>query len=80
MGVASEKQAEKPTKCVWKPKNRQKNPKLEAKTRKWRAIWVQRVKSKQKNPRGVFGSRKTGEKNQNRKLNQESGEQSVCSG
>ncbi len=40
MGVASEKQAEKPTKCVWKPKNRQKNPKPEARTRKWRAICV----------------------------------------
>ena len=32
-----------------------------------------------KNPRSVFGSRKTGEKTQNRKLNQESEEQSVCS-
>ena len=40
MGVASEKQAEKPTRWVWKPKNSQKNPKPEAKTRKRRAICV----------------------------------------
>ena len=32
VGVASEKQAEKPTWWVWKPKNRRKNPKPEAKT------------------------------------------------
>ena len=40
MGVASKKQAEKPTKCVWKPKNGRKNPKPEAKSGKWRAICV----------------------------------------
>ena len=40
MGVAGKKQAEKPTRWVWEPENRRKNPKLEAKTRKWRAIWV----------------------------------------
>ena len=74
MGVASEKQAKKPMKCVWKPKNRRKNPKPEAEPGKWRVICVQRVKSKRKNPRSGFGSRKAGEKTQNRKLNQESGE------
>ena len=40
MGVASEKQAKKPMKCVWKPKNSRKNPKPEAKSGKWRAICV----------------------------------------
>ncbi|MDY3728313.1 MAG: hypothetical protein SO015_09195 [Wujia sp.] len=32
---------------------------------------MQQVKNKQKNPRGVFESRKTSEKTQNRKLNLE---------
>ncbi len=40
MGVASEKQAKKPMKCVWKLQNSRKNPKPEAKSGKWRAIWV----------------------------------------
>lgn len=37
------------------------------------------MKSKQKNPRGGCGNRKTDEKTQNRELNQESEEQSGCS-
>ena len=34
--VASKKQAEKPTKCVWKPRNSRKNPKPEAEPGKWK--------------------------------------------
>jgi len=71
LGVASGKQTRKPTRWAWELKRERKNPKLEAETRKRRAIWGWREKSKQKNPRGGFGNRETSEKTQNRKLKPE---------